>query len=355
MSGDTSFKAGSHASSHHETAWIEAGRADGPLMIFLHGWPEIGLIWRAQLEHFAAAGWRCVAPDMRGYGGSSVPTAISDYSVRMIVDDMVALHDALGGEPAVWVGHDWGSPVAWSLAAHHPARCRGVANLCVPYLARGMTLETLVPLVDRTVYPEDRFPVGQWDYWRYHYENYARSAAELAADVPATLAVLYRAGSPDGLDQPARLANIRAQGGWFGDAHRAPATRLDTTILSEADYALFIAAFERTGFSGANAWYLNDAANAAFASEAPDFGRITVPALFIHARWDTTCETVRSQLADPMRADCAELTEVTIDAGHEVMKERPAETNAALANWLAKKVSTQRSSDVNLGLPRSHF
>src|SRR5690242_10612195 len=57
----------------HRTAYLETGPADGPLMIFLHGWPELGLVWRAQLEHFGAAGWRCVAPDMRGYGGSSVP------------------------------------------------------------------------------------------------------------------------------------------------------------------------------------------------------------------------------------------------------------------------------------------
>ena len=83
--------------ARHRTTWIEMGPSNGPLMLFIHGWPEIGLLWRAQLEHFAAAGWRCVAPDMRGYGGSSVPTSTGAYAVRARVGDMVELHDALGG------------------------------------------------------------------------------------------------------------------------------------------------------------------------------------------------------------------------------------------------------------------
>ena len=87
-------------------------------MIFIHGWPELGILWRAQLRHFAAVGWRCVAPGMRGYGGSSVPTSIAAYAVRELLDDMAELHEALGGEPAIWIGHDWGSPVAWGMASH---------------------------------------------------------------------------------------------------------------------------------------------------------------------------------------------------------------------------------------------
>ena len=57
--------------ARHRTAFIDAGPADGPLIFFIHGWPELGVVWRAQIDHFAALGWHCVAPDMRGYGGSS--------------------------------------------------------------------------------------------------------------------------------------------------------------------------------------------------------------------------------------------------------------------------------------------
>ncbi len=320
----------------HRTAWMEAGPHDGPLMVFIHGWPGLGLIWRAQLAHFAAAGWRCVAPDMRGYGGSSVPTTTAAYALRETVADMVELHDALGGAPAVWVGHDWGSPVVWALASHHAGRCRGVANLCVPYLARGFALPNLLPLIDRALYPADEYPVGQWDYWLFYRERFAQAAADFEADAAATLALLYRAGSPDASGKPAFTASIRARGGRFGPA-RTPVLPRDPTMLSQADYDGLVAAFTRTGFCGANAWYMNDAANLAYAAEAPNFGRLTLPVLFVHAAWDAVCETVHSRLADPMRADCADLTEATIEGGHSLTLERPAEVNAALENWLTAK------------------
>ena len=90
-------------------------------------------------------------------------------------------------------------------------------------------------------------------------------------------------------------------------------------------------ALTRTGFRGPNSWYVNDDANIAYAAGAPDAGRLTMPVLMVHANRDAICDTAHSRLADPMRADCADLTEVTVDSGHEVMLERPAELNAALA------------------------
>ena len=325
------------ATARHHTTWLEAGPADGPLLLFIHGWPELGLVWRAQLTHFAAAGWRCVAPDMRGYGGSAVPTAASAYAVRELVADMVELHDALGGAPAVWVGHDWGSPVVWALAAHHAERCRAVANLCVPYFARGFALPNLLPLIDRQRYPADEYPAGQWDYFLFYREQFAQAALDFEADVAATLALLYRRGSPEAIVKPSLTATVRAQGGWFGPAHRAPAMPRDEALLSEADYEALVAAFRATGFRGADAWYLNDAANLAYAAEAPDFGRLRLPVLFLHAAWDPTCDTAHTRLAEPMRADCADLREVTLAGGHELMLECPAEVNAALGAWLAAK------------------
>ncbi|WP_428487734.1 alpha/beta fold hydrolase [Rhodopila sp.] len=306
-------------------------------MIFVHGWPELGIVWRTQLDHFATAGWRCVAPDMRGYGGSSVPTATNAYTVRELAADMIELHDALGGAPAVWVGHDWGSPVVWALASHHADRCRAVANICVPYFARGLALPNLLPLIDRALYPADEYPVGQWDYFLFYRENFAHAAQELEADIAATVAALYRAGSPDAVGRPARSASIRANGGRFGPARRAPVMPRDMAMLSQADYDRFVAAFSATGFSGANAWYMNDAANLAYAAEAPNFGGLTLPVLFLHAAWDPTCETAHGRLADPMRADCADLSEAMIDGGHALMLEQPAAVNGAMTQWLAAK------------------
>jgi pimeloyl-ACP methyl ester carboxylesterase len=155
---------GNVCTERHTTAYLESGPPDGPLLIFVHGWPALGMMWRAQLEHFGVLGYRCVAPDMRGYGGSDVPENPEDYALEQIVLDMVELLRELGAERATWIGHDWGGPVVWALAGHHPELCDGVVSLCVPYFAKGFTPENVVPLVDRNVYPEATYPAGQWDY-----------------------------------------------------------------------------------------------------------------------------------------------------------------------------------------------
>jgi pimeloyl-ACP methyl ester carboxylesterase len=322
----------------HRTAWIEAGPPTGPLMIFVHGWPELGLVWRAQLAHFAELGYRCVAPDLRGYGGSSVPSETAAYAIRELVGDLLELHDALGGAPAVWIGHDWGSPVVWAMASHHAARCRGVVNLCVPYLARGFALAHVVPWIDRQLYPEDKYPAGQWDYFEFYRAQFDQAADDFAADPAATISFLYRTGSPHAVGVRAYTSTIRAWGGWFGSAHRAPSFPRDPAMLSEADFDALVAAFRTTGFRGAGSYYMNDAANIAYADEAPHGGRLALPVLFLHAAWDVVCDTVHSRLAEPMRADCARLTEITIQGGHELQLERPAEVNAAIAAWLTTAI-----------------
>ena len=131
--------------ARHTTFYLACGAEDAPLIVFVHGWPELSISWRHQLPSLASLGFRTVAPDMRGYGRSSVYPRHEDYALEHAIADMIELLDALGREKAVWVGHDWGSPVVWSLASHHPERCFGVANLCVPYFAKGFAPETFLP------------------------------------------------------------------------------------------------------------------------------------------------------------------------------------------------------------------
>ena len=322
--------------ARHRTAWLESGPADGPLMIFLHGWPALGLVWRSQLAHFAGVGWRCVAPDMRGSGGSSVPTRVADYAVREVVADMVELHSALGGKPALWVGHSLGSTIAWAMAMHHPKRCRAVVGLAVPHFARGAELPTLVPLVNRALYPADKYPVGQCDYMLFYAEHFTRAVRDFEANTEQLITMSYIRASRGDVFAPSPLESIRAQGGWFPKRPAPPASAREE-LLSEPDKQAMVAAFARTGFSGSCAWYLNGARNIAFVAEAPNFGRLSLPALFLHSEWDAVCDTAHSHLADPMREDCADLTEVSIPGGHVLMLERPDKVNQVIVNWLKAK------------------
>jgi pimeloyl-ACP methyl ester carboxylesterase len=322
-------------SERHTTAYLESGPPDGPLMIFVHGWPALSIMWREQLEYFSALGYRCVAPDMRGYGGSSVPPRPEDYALEQITTDMVELLRGLGAARAIWVGHDWGGPVVWALAGHHPELCRGVVSLCVPYFAKGFAPETLVPLVDRNVYPEPKYPAGQWDYQLFYQTAFEAATAAFEADLAATFKALFRRGDAREKGRPALTARITRDGGWFGGTGRAPDLPRDPAVLSEDDLARYVAAFARTGFSGPDAWYVNPARNLAYAARARDDGALRLPALFLHAAYDSICETVDSRLAEPMRRDCADLTERVLDTGHWMAAEQPAQVSAAIESWLA--------------------
>jgi pimeloyl-ACP methyl ester carboxylesterase len=322
-------------SARHTSFYLSCGAAAATPIIFVHGWPELSISWRHQLPVFAGLGFRAIAPDMRGYGRSSLYPRHEDFSQEEIVADMIELIDALGAEKAIWVGHDWGAPVVWSIAQQHPDRCHGVANLCVPYIPEGFSVETVLPLADRKVYPEAEYPAAQWDYQMFYRENFAAASATFEGDVRATVKVLFRAGNPDGKGQPAITALVRSLGGWFGPGVNAPDLPRDETVLTEVDENRYTAALEATGFFGADSWYMNGPANMAFAQRAKANWRLAMPVLFLHAAYDYVCETIDSRLAEPMRANCANLTEATVASGHWMAQEKPREVSAALAKWLS--------------------
>jgi pimeloyl-ACP methyl ester carboxylesterase len=322
----------------HATFYLACGAEDAPAIVFVHGWPELSVSWRHQLPCFAALGFRCIAPDMRGYGRSSVYPRHEDYALEHSVADMLELLDLLCRDRAVWVGHDWGSPVVWSIASHQPERCFGVANLCVPYVARGFAPATVVPFVDRSVYPEAEFPAGQWEYMLFYELNFAAARSAFEANVGNTVKALFRKGNPADAGKPSRSAMVRRNGGWFGGAGAAPDVPRDGGVLTEADLHRYVAALQRNGFFGPDSWYMNHARNVAYASEAVNDGRLEMPVLFLHGAYDYTCETVTSRLAEPMRQDCTNLTEVVVSSGHWMAQEKPVAVNAALAKWLAAKL-----------------
>jgi pimeloyl-ACP methyl ester carboxylesterase len=324
--------------ARHTTFYLACGAPDATPLIFVHGWPELSISWRHQLPVFAALGFRCIAPDMRGYGRSSVYDRHEDYALKHSVRDMVALLDTLGAEKAVWVGHDWGSPVVWNMANHHPDRCFGVVSLCVPYSPGGIAPAETVPLVDRSVYPEAEFPAGQWEYQLFYEENFEKARSAFEANVADTVKALFRRGNPAGKGQPSRTALVRRDGGWFGGAGRAPAVPRDADVLTEADLSGYVASLERNGFFGPDSWYMNHKANIAYAQTAHEHGPLVIPVLFLHGAYDYTCETIDSRLPEPMRAYCADLTEVVVQSGHWMAQENPVAVNAALVRFLATKL-----------------
>ena len=321
-------------SPRHSTFYRAFGPEDGPLVIMTHGWPELSISWRHQLVFLGNLGYRAIAPDMRGYGGSSLYDEKGAYAQTEVVQDMIELIDSLGREKAVWIGHDWGSPVAWNVALHHPDRVSAVASLCVPYGFSGHP-STLEHGINRDLYPADEYPAGQWDYQLHYYENFDQAQAEMEQDPERVIKLLFRKGDPAGQGQPSATASTRKNGGWFTLMGGVPDMPIDTDVVSMDDVAVYTQHLKENGFFGPTAWYVNGDANQAYLDSAPD-RTLSMPVLFVHATYDYVCDTTTTGFADPMRALCPNLTEERLACGHWMAQEKPAELNAILERWLTE-------------------
>jgi pimeloyl-ACP methyl ester carboxylesterase len=296
---------------------------EGPVVLCVHGWPELAHSWRHQVAHFSARGYRVAAMDVRGYGGSSAPPEVERYTLRELAGDVAAVAAALDDSPIVLVGHDWGAPIVWNAAIRHPDRVRAVAGLSVPHTPP-MPM-SLIDLFDQLY--ADRF------FYMLYFQQPGVAEAAFAADVRSALKRVYFALSGDA---PADS--------WLPDAPRDAAFLPllpeppdgPLSFLTDDDLDLSAATFERTGMTGAFNRYR---ALAFDADASADIVGATVdqPSCFVAGGRDP----VRAMLpgvdsyADPGAA-CTDFRGSTIieGAGHWVQHEAPAEVNAALGAFL---------------------
>ncbi|MEU6182438.1 alpha/beta fold hydrolase [Streptomyces coeruleorubidus] len=296
---------------------VEQG--DGPLVLLLHGFPESWYAWRHQLPALAAAGYRAVAVDVRGYGRSSRPTAVDAYRLVELVEDNVAVVEALGERSAVVVGHDWGATIAATSALVRPEVFRAVGLLSVPYTPPGGPR------------PSEVFARmgGEEEFYVSYFQRPGRAEAEIEPDVRGWLAGFYAALSAGTM--PEAGPHFVARGGTLRD--RFPVGRLPRW-LSEADLDVFAGEFERTGMTGALNRYRNmdrDWQDLADFAGAP----VTQPSLYVGGALDAST----TWLADAIEAYPTTLPGLTAShildgCGHFLQQERPAETNRLLTDWL---------------------
>lgn len=112
---------------------MESGPADGPMILFLHGFPEFWYAWRKQVDYFAEKGYLVVVPDQRGYNLSDKPEGIASYKIDELAKDIVGLIDAYGRKQTYLVGHDWGASVSWWVALKYPKRISKLVIMNVPH------------------------------------------------------------------------------------------------------------------------------------------------------------------------------------------------------------------------------
>jgi pimeloyl-ACP methyl ester carboxylesterase len=299
----------------------EAGDRGAPVVILAHGFPELAYSWRHQIPVLAEAGYHVLAPDQRGYGGSSRPEAIEAYNIHELTADLVGLLDDVGAERAVWVGHDWGAPVAWHAPLLHPDRVAAVAALSVPALPRSH-----VPPTEawRKLFGENFFYI-------LYFQEPGVADAELGADPARTLRRMMGGGGLRTSDDQAAALRMAAPGP-EGFIDRLPEPDRLPDWLSQEELDHYIGEFSRTGFTGGLNWYRNFDRNWETTAQLAD-AKIAVPSLFMAGTADpvlsfTSRDRVSEVISGPYR-------EVLIDgAGHWLQQERPQEINATLLEFL---------------------
>ncbi len=298
---------------------VEAGDRGAPVVVLCHGFPELAYSWRHQIPVLAEAGYHVLAPDQRGYGGSSSPAAIEAYDIHQLTADIVGLLDDVGAERAAWIGHDWGAMVVWNAGLLRPDRVGAVAALSVPP----------VPRAKRPVTVALRRTFGDNFFYILYFQEPGVADAELNGDPARVMRRMMGSLQLTG-DQDAALRMVAPGPEGFIDRLPEPESLPDWIGEDEIEY--YITEFTRTGFTGGLNWYRNMDRNWETTPEL-DGAKITVPCLFIGGTADPVLAFTRSDRAAEVVS--GPYHELMIDgAGHWLQQERPEEVNSALLEFL---------------------
>lgn len=299
-------------------------KGEGPLCILVHGWPELWLSWRNQIDPLVEAGYQVAVPDVRGYGGSDAPEDISAYGMEALTDDIVGIIEALGHDDAILIGHDWGAPMVWHTALLHPTRVRPVVGLSVPYYGiSGAPPTQLLQLA----YP-NRF------FYMLYFQQPALPEAEFEADVRDALIKIYFANSGDSTKAVRQAMRARTPSSGYLDGLIKPDV-LPKWLTPEA-LDEYVAAYEKSGFHGGIHRYRNIDADWHKLQHLAG-KKIEQPSLFIAGEHDSVLRYAPGvnmmDIIDPFYVDLRGKI-IIQGSGHWVQQERPHAVNQHLLAFL---------------------
>ena len=313
------LKHGFASSNGIKMHYVEQG--SGPLVVLCHGWPESWYSWRHQLPALAAAGFRAVAPDQRGYGQTDKPEPIEEYDILHLVGDIVGLVNSLGEERAVIVGHDWGAMVAIHCALMRTDMFRGVALLSVPYMPR----MPVRPAVYFRMITQER------NFYQDYFQLPGRAEKEFEEDVRRSmLGILYSASGDPPPEQRFKFLFDKSQR--LVDTLAIP-DRLPSW-LTEQDLNFFVNEFTHAGFRGGINWYRNFDRDWEL-TPFLDGAKIIRPSVFATGDRDIVLE-MTGEAYKNLETHMPNLRKKYLipGAGHWIQQERPKEVNDLLIEFL---------------------
>uniref|UniRef100_A0A667FZW1 Bifunctional epoxide hydrolase 2 n=1 Tax=Lynx canadensis TaxID=61383 RepID=A0A667FZW1_LYNCA len=291
--------------------FVELG--SGPAVCLCHGFPESWFSWRYQIPALAQAGFRVLALDMKGYGESSAPPEIEEYSLEVLCKEMVTFLDKLGITQAVFIGHDWGGMLVWNMALFYPERVRAVASLNTPFIPADPSVPTMEKIKANPIF----------DYQLYFQEP-GVAEAELEQNLSRTFKSFFRASDEAFLS----VSRVREMGGLFVRTPEEPSL---SHIVTEEDIQFYVQQFKKSGFRGPLNWYRNVDVNWKWGCTG--LGRkILIPALMVTAEKDVV---LTPEMSKHMEDWIPYLKRGHImDCGHWTQMEKPTELNRILIEWL---------------------
>ncbi|WCJ27220.1 alpha/beta-Hydrolases superfamily protein [Euphorbia peplus] len=291
----------------------------GPPILFLHGYPELWYSWRHQLHSLSCLGYRCIAPDLRGYGDTDAPDCVEKYTVFHIVGDLVGLLDALQIEQVFLVGHDWGAIIAWYFSLFRPDRIKALVNMSVPFLPRDPN-QSLVGFY-RDLYGED--------YYVVRYQRLGEAEAEYAKINTAKLFRIILTNR-----DPNPEATLPKGIGKLPDPKTLPCW------LTEKDIDYYARKFDKTGFTGGINYYRN--LDRDWELTAPWAGaQVKVPTKFIVGDLDLVYNTpgMKEYIHNgAFKRDVPLLEEVIVmkDVAHFINQEKADDVSQHIYDFISK-------------------
>ena len=306
-----------------------ADHGEGPLVLLCHGFPESSYAWRHQLVDLAEAGYRAVAPDLRGFGGTSAPADTEAYALQHLVADMVALVDALGAPNAVIVGNDWGATLAWQAALLRPDRFPAVAAIGVPIMGQP-------PVPPTQIFPQTEDAL----FYTLYFQDEGVAEKEFEADIHRTLLKIYYAASGEagprieGDGTPNPFGMVSRENGLLSSL---PMPERGLPWLSGEDLDVFVSDYAQSGFRGGLNLYRNLDRN--WALQAAFTGlKVEVPALFMIGTRDTGLSMPgMRQMIEAQNDIAPQLREpIFLEAcGHWAPQEQSTRVSEVLVRFLA--------------------
>ncbi|XP_074482979.1 bifunctional epoxide hydrolase 2-like isoform X2 [Sebastes fasciatus] len=280
------------------THYVEMG--SGPPVVLCHGFPESWYSWRYQIPAVAAAGFRVLALDMKGYGESTAPPDIEEYSQEQLCKDLITFMDKMSMPQVTLVGHDWGGALVWTMSQYYPERVRAVASLNTP------------------LFRADPSGVAE---------------AELEKDLERTFKIFFFSSAEAERRPALSTAGVCARGGLFvGLPEQIPRS----CMLTEADLQYYVSQYKERGFRRPLNWYRNGDLNWRWMCSRPT-GKLLMPALMVTTGKD---QVLLPAFSKGMEDLIPNLSRGHIEeCGHWTQMERPAETNGILISWLKETLT----------------